>query len=88
MTISTASAKAIQGHPLPAELAASIKNRLGKNFRDFDRIDEGTHRAAADLTKRAAAKDLSGSAQAYARLAQGCVACHKQFRAELHPLSD
>jgi cytochrome c556 len=82
------SAKAIQGHPLPDEVATAIKNKLGKNFRGFERVDEQSHQAATDLAKRAAAKDISGSAKAFGRLAESCVSCHKQFRATLRPLSD
>lgn len=82
------SAKAIQGHPLPDQVAMAIKNKLGKNFRGFERVDEQSHQAAADLAKRAAAKDLLGSAKAFGRLAESCVSCHKQFRATLRPLSD
>ncbi len=83
-----ASAKAIQGHPLPSEIVTAIKNKLARNFDAFERDDEQTHQAAADLAKRAAAKDLSGSANAFGRLTDGCVSCHKQFRATLRPLSD
>lgn len=82
------SAKAIQGHPLPGEIVASIKSNLGRNFRPFERIDEQSHQAAADLAKRATAKDLIGSAKAFGRLTDRCVSCHKQFRASLRPLSD
>lgn len=82
------SAKAIEGHPLPDEIVTAIKNRLGKNFHAFEAVDERSHRAAADLAARAAAKDLRGSAKAFGRLADGCVSCHKQFRAALRPLSD
>jgi hypothetical protein len=82
------SAKAIQGHPLPAEIVAAIKSKLGKDFRAFERIDEQSHQAAASLAKRAAAKDLTGSAKAFGGLTEGCVSCHKQFRASLRPLSD
>src|SRR5204863_5180272 len=45
------SAKTIQGHPLPAEIVAAIKAKLGKNFRGFERIDEQSHQAAADLAQ-------------------------------------
>jgi cytochrome c556 len=82
------SAKAIRGHPLPDETVAAIRAKLGRNFRGFERVDERGHRAAADLAKRAAAKDISGSAKAFGRLAESCVSCHKQFRAALRPLSD
>ncbi len=82
------STKAIQGHPLPAEIGAAIKSKLGKDFRAFERIDEQSHQAAASLAKRAAAKDLTGSAKAFGGLTEGCVSCHKQFRASLRPLSD
>jgi hypothetical protein len=34
------SAKAIQGHPLPAEILTAIKSKLGKDFRAFERMDE------------------------------------------------
>ena len=81
-------AKAIQGHPLPDEVVASIKSKLGRNFRAFERVDEQSHQASADLAKRAAAKDISGSAKAYGRLAESCVSCHRQFRATLRSLSD
>jgi cytochrome c556 len=82
------SAKAIEGHPLPDEIVTAIKNKLGKKFHAFEAVDERSHRAAADLAKRAAAKDLSGSAKAFGRLADGCVSCHKQFRSTLRALSD
>jgi Cytochrome C' len=82
------SGKAIQGHPLPDDIVAAIKAKLGKNFHDFERIDEQSHRAAADLAKRAAAKDITGSARAFGRLTDSCVACHKQFRTTLRSLSD
>ena len=54
------SAKAIQTHPLPDEIVVAIKKRLGGNFRAFERADEQSHQRAADLVKRAAAKDISG----------------------------
>ena len=82
------SAKTIQGHPLPTEIVAAIKSELGRDFRAFERIDEHSHQAAASLAKRAAAKDLTGSAIAFGQLTQGCVSCHRQFRASLRPLSD
>ena len=82
------SAKTIQGHPLPTEIVAAIKSELGRDFRAFERIDEQSHQAAASLAKRAAAKDLTGSAIAFGQLTQGCVSCHRQFRASLRPLSD
>jgi cytochrome c' len=82
------SARAIQGHPLPAEIVAAIKSKLGRDFRAFERIDEQSHQAAASLAKRAAAKDLTGSAIAFGQLTQGCVSCHRQFRASLRALSD
>jgi hypothetical protein len=82
------SAKAIQGHPLPKEIVASIKSKLGRNFGGFERVDEQSHQAAAELAKRAAAKDISGSAKAFGRLAESCVSCHKQYRVTLRPLSD
>lgn len=82
------SAKAIQGHPLPDEIVVAIKKKLGRSFHSFERVDEQSHQAAADLAKRAAAKDITGSTRAFARLIEGCVNCHKQFRATLRPLSD
>ncbi len=83
-----ASAKAIGGHPLPNEIAAAIKSKLGRSFSAFETIDNQSHQAAADLARRAAAKDISGSARAFGRLAESCVSCHKQFRSTLRPLSD
>lgn len=82
------SAKAIQGHPLPDEIVVAIKNKLGRDFRAFERVDEQSHQAAADLSKRAAARDVTGSAKAFGRLTERCVSCHRQFRATLGPLSD
>jgi Cytochrome C''. len=82
------SAKAIQTHPLPDEIVVAIKNKLGRNFRSFERADEQSHQRAADLVKRAAAKDISGSAKAFGGIVDGCVSCHKQFRAALRGLSD
>jgi cytochrome c556 len=82
------SAKAIQTHPLPDEIVVAIKNKLGRNFRAFERVDEQSHRRAADLVKRAAAKDISGAVKAFSGIANGCVSCHKQFRAPLRSLSD
>jgi cytochrome c556 len=82
------SAKAIQYHPLPEEIAAAIKSKLGANFRAFERIDEQSHRAAGRLATRAMAKDVSGAARAFGRVAESCVSCHKQFRTALRSLSD
>ena len=82
------SAKAIQTHPLPDEIVVAIKKKLGRNFRAFERADEQSHQRAADLVKRAAAKDISGSAKAFGGIVDGCVSCHKQFRAPLRSLSD
>lgn len=82
------SAKAIEAHPLPDEVVAAIKRKLGRNFHGFERVDEQSHRAAAEIGKRAAAKDIMGSASAFGRLGESCVSCHKQFRATLRPLSD
>lgn len=82
------SAKAIQGHPLPDEIAAAIKNKLGRKFAAFERADESSHRSAAELAKRAAAKDASGSGRAFAGVTNGCISCHRQFRTTLKPLSD
>lgn len=82
------SAKAIQTHLLPDEIVVAIKNKLGRNFRAFERADEQSHQRAADLVRRAAAKDISGAAKAFGGIADGCVSCHKQFRAPLRSLSD
>ena len=60
------SAKAIQSHPLPNEIVVAIKNKLGRKFRAFEQADEQSHRRASVLVKRAAAKDISGSARAFA----------------------
>ena len=81
-------AKAIQTHPLPDEIVVAIKKKLGRNFRAFERADEQSHQRAADLVKRAAVKDISGSAKAFGGIADGCASCHKQFRAPLRSLSD
>lgn len=82
------SAKAIEGHPLPDEIVAAIKNRLGGSFHRFEQVDEQSHQAAAELATRAAAKDIIGAAKAFGSLSESCVRCHKQFRARLRPLSD
>jgi cytochrome c556 len=82
------SAKAVQTHPLPDEIVVAIKKKLGRHFRSFERAYEQSHQRAADLVKRAAAKDISGSAKAFGGIADGCVSCHKQFRAGLRSLSD
>jgi cytochrome c556 len=67
---------------------AAIKKKLGRKFHGFERVDEQSHEAAADLAKRAAARDIAGAAKTFGRLAESCVTCHKQFRATLRPLSD
>jgi cytochrome c556 len=82
------SAKAVESHPLPAELVAAIKSKLGRSFRAFERTDDRSHHAAADLARRAAASDVTGAARAFAAMTQACVSCHKQFRATLRSLSD
>src|SRR5665811_1562457 len=64
------SANAIQTHPLPDEIVVAIKKRLGGNFRSFERADEQSHQRAADLVKRAAAKDISG-AKAFGGIVDG-----------------
>ncbi|HEY1365278.1 MAG TPA: cytochrome c [Xanthobacteraceae bacterium] len=81
-------AKAIEGHPLPDDIVAAIKARLGSNFSGFERADLQSHQAAAVLARRATAKDITGSATAFGRLTQSCVSCHKQFRGALRSLSD
>lgn len=86
--IAEETAKAIEGHPLPSGIVVDIKSKLGRSFLAFERVDEQSHQAAADLTKRAVAKDPIGAAKAFGRLTEGCVSCHKQFRASLRPLSD
>jgi cytochrome c556 len=83
-----ASAKAIQGHPMPPEIVAAIKNKLGGKFHGFEVIDEQSHKAAGDLSKQAAAKNVMEAAKAYGRLTEACVNCHKQYRVTLRPLSD
>ncbi len=83
-----ASAKAVEGHPLPAEIVAGIKGKLGDQFHAFEAVDEQSHQAAAELANRAVAHDPVGSAKAFGRLAEGGVACHQHFRATLRPLSD
>ena len=82
------SAKAIQTHPLPDEIVTAIKNKLGRDFRAFERADEQSHQRAADLVKRAAAEDVTGAAKAFGGIADGCVSCHKKFRGPLKSLSD
>jgi cytochrome c556 len=82
------SAKAIESHPLPDAIVTAIKNKLAGNFRGFEKVDEQSHLAAANVAKRAAAKDISGAARAVGHLVEGCVSCHKQFRATLRSLSD
>jgi cytochrome c556 len=81
-------AKAVQGHPMPDEIVAAIKQKLGRNFAGFEKTDQQGHQAAGDLARRAAAKDAAGSAKAFGRLTESCVSCHKQYRAVLKPLSD
>jgi cytochrome c556 len=73
---------------LPEPIVVAIKNRLGKRFGAFEHADELSHRSAADLIKRAAAKDMTGAARAFANVTNGCVSCHRQFRTVLRPLSD
>ena len=50
------SAKAVKGHPLPDRIATAIRSKLGKRFGSFERADEQSHQAAADLSRRAAAQ--------------------------------
>jgi cytochrome c556 len=82
------SAKAVESHPLPDELVAAIRSKLGRSFRAFERADDRSHHGAADLARRAAARDVTGAARAFATMTQACVSCHKQFRATLRSLSD
>lgn len=82
------SAKAIRVHPFPADIVDSIRRNLTSGFREFERTDEQTHEAATELSSRAAAKDILGSAKAFEQLTNGCVSCHHQFRASLRSLSD
>ncbi len=77
------SADAIKGHPMPKEIVAAVKKKLGRRFEGFEKRDEAVHKAAEALSRRAAARDAAGAAQAFARLAQGCVACHKDYRPTL-----
>lgn len=83
-----ASAKAIQGHPLPDQVVAAIQQKLKGRFEVFERIDRQSHQAAAEVADRAAARDIIGSAKAFGSVAEACVTCHERFRTELRPLSD
>ena len=66
----------------------AIKKKLGEKFHGFELIDEQSHKAAGDLSKQAAAKNILGSTKVYSRLVEACVNCHKQHRVALRPLSD
>ncbi len=80
--------EAVAHHPLPDEIVAAIKGKLGKSFAAFEKIDERSHVAATALAKQAAAKNANGAAKAFADLSTACASCHAQFRAKLKPLSD
>jgi hypothetical protein len=67
------SAKAIQSHPLPDDIAAAVKKKLGKNFHAFERIDGQTHQRAGEVVKRAVARDISGAARAFGALTGAAV---------------
>ena len=82
------SAEAIRNHQMSDELVAGIKNKLGRSFHEFERLDELSHKAAGDLAERAAAKDIIGSVKAFGRMSEACASCHKQYRSTLRPLSD
>jgi cytochrome c556 len=82
------SAKAIETHPLPNEIVDAVKQRLGREFSSFERVDALSHRGAASLARAASAGNLSGAAKAFGELTSGCVGCHKLFRAKLKSLSD
>ncbi|MCC6889083.1 MAG: cytochrome c [Hyphomicrobiales bacterium] len=79
-------AGAIHHHPMPKEAMAAIKNKLGKRYGAFQAVDGQVHRAAAELAKRAAAKDIAGAAKAFGAMTNACVSCHRQFRATLKGL--
>jgi cytochrome c556 len=81
-------ANAISGHPMPDEVVAAIKSKLGRDLRAFEALDDASHKAARNLSARAAVKDSVGASKAYNNLTATCVGCHKQFRATLKPLSD
>ncbi len=77
------SADAIKAHPMPQAVLDDVKKKLGRGYDGFVKRDEVVHKAAAQLAERAAKNDAAGAAQAYSRLARGCVACHKQYRPSL-----
>lgn len=80
------SGSAIHHHPMPQKSIAGIKSKLGKRFAAFQAADAQVHNGAADLVKRAAAKDIVGATRAFSNVTAGCISCHRQFRPALKGL--
>lgn len=74
-------ATAIEEHPtVPAAEAQAIAGVLGPDMAAFKQADTEVHDLAVRIRELADAHELDGILATKADLAEGCVACHTQFR--------
>jgi len=65
--------------PPPSERKL-ILDWLGSNSELFEDLDEHTHEAARAMRKAAESGDGQGVIENFAKLQNGCLACHQRFR--------
>jgi cytochrome c556 len=64
----------------PASEKKLILGWLGSNSELFEELDERTHEAARAMAKAAESGDGQKVIESFAKLQNGCLACHQRFR--------
>lgn len=77
-----ASAKRIADHAkIKPSQVKTIRKILGEeDFKSFVRDDKTVHDMAVRLSEAADAEDFAATAEAYQKLEQGCISCHRTHR--------
>lgn len=77
-------ARAVADHPeVGPQERTRVLGILGDRGPAFVALDRAVHDAGVTLAEHAGAGDVPGTLEALARLQEGCVACHTEFRAPL-----
>lgn len=80
-------AQYIADHPKPPmEQRKRIIGALGSDAAGFRAGDKRVHEGALAVVEAAQAKQMPEVAVRFGRLAEGCVACHSDFRSRLRPV--
>lgn len=80
-------AQYIADHPKPPmEQRRKIIGALGADAADFRAGDKRVHDGALSVIEAARAEQMPEVAARFGRLAEGCVACHSDFRSRLRPV--